>query len=329
MKILTLFTILLGSSLMLSGAPVAYGNGLPGQRLEQTVGDYIIDVGTDSVASPLSGQPITFDFAPLQKNTRAALSYTSVAVNIQKDNNVLLNGTLRAASDGPTYLTFTFPEEGTYLLSVSFFNGNKELVKGALPALVIKKGPQSSASTPETPPATHFWRTDPGSNVHLSEYFNNYTIDLATRQKTIPTAEVPVLFHAGLFDQSGKTAVPFTDVAVAFTQGFYIYFAGDFIKSPSGTADFSYIFPKNEVFQAEIEYYNGANALVDAAFSQVPVGDGVLSDTIASSSPKAGGSILLNSPSLKSLLRTVGIVLQYILIVVILFIIIRHAIKKN
>jgi len=111
----------LGALAVLAIAGAALANGLPGQRLEQVVGNMIVDVGTDQTTSPVAGSTVEFDFALLDSSSRDPLPVTNVGVNIAHNGRMMVNCDL-LVDPQMTFIYYTFPEPGTYTLKVEFFD---------------------------------------------------------------------------------------------------------------------------------------------------------------------------------------------------------------
>ena len=126
--------LILSVSLLFGIAGVAFANGLAGQRLEKTVGPYIIDIGTDQSLAPQADVPIRFDFNLLDAASRNPLPFTDVDVYMTTaDNKSLADADLAIAPSGPTLFTYAFPAGGNYNLQVTFYNGSKLLADGTFP----------------------------------------------------------------------------------------------------------------------------------------------------------------------------------------------------
>lgn len=121
-----IFALALTTFLSAALIPVATNaNGLGGERLEKVVGDVIVDIGTDQTGTPLAGVPIEFDFNLLRSDTREPLATpTSVGLDIEHNGKPLVNGDLITELPN-TFLFFTFPEAGTYMLKVTFFDSRR------------------------------------------------------------------------------------------------------------------------------------------------------------------------------------------------------------
>jgi hypothetical protein len=117
-----IFTVLLAVTL----AEAAFANGLGGERLEKVVGDQIVDVGTDQTSTPVAGEPIEFDFNLLTSDTRDPVTYpTSIGIDIGHNGKSVVNCDL--VTELPNaFLFYTFPEEGNYTLTVTFFDKNRD-----------------------------------------------------------------------------------------------------------------------------------------------------------------------------------------------------------
>lgn len=127
-------------SLTLGFLGTAYANGLGGQRLEKTVGQYIVDIGTDQMLAPVAGSPVEFDFNLLKGDTRELLDYTSVWVSISKNSQSYLSGNIIPAAAGPTLILFNFPESGNYELNTVFYKNDKAVADATF-SLPIANGP--------------------------------------------------------------------------------------------------------------------------------------------------------------------------------------------
>lgn len=111
----------LGALAVLVIAAAVLANGLPGQRLEQVIGNMIVDVGTDQTTSPVAGSTVEFDFGLLDSSSRDPLPATNVGVNIKHNGQMMVNCDL-LVDPQMTFLYYTFPESGTYTLKVEFFD---------------------------------------------------------------------------------------------------------------------------------------------------------------------------------------------------------------
>jgi hypothetical protein len=106
-------------------AGAAFANGLGGERLENVVGDVIVDIGTDQSATPVAGQPIEFDFNLLKSDTREPLTTpTSIGIDIGRSGKSIVNCDLITEMPN-TFLFYTFPEGGDYTLKVTFFDSKR------------------------------------------------------------------------------------------------------------------------------------------------------------------------------------------------------------
>jgi hypothetical protein len=116
-------------------AGAAFANGLGGQRLEQVVGDQIVDIGTDQQTAVSAGEPVQFDFNLLKSDTRAPLTNTNVTVDIEHNGVTMVNSDLMM--EPPlTLLVYTFPEGGKYILKTTFYDGNNTLATASFPLTI-------------------------------------------------------------------------------------------------------------------------------------------------------------------------------------------------
>ena len=114
----------LGALVVLTMAGAASANGLPGQRLEQVVGNMIVDVGTDQTTPPAAGSTVEFDFNLLDSSSRDPLPTTNVGINIEHNGRMMVNCNL-TIDPQMTFIYYTFPESGRYTLKVEFFDSRR------------------------------------------------------------------------------------------------------------------------------------------------------------------------------------------------------------
>jgi hypothetical protein len=110
-----------GMMAMFVSAGAVFANGLPGERLEQVVGNMIVDVGTDQTTPPVAGSTVEFDFNLLDSSSRDPLPATNVGINIAHDGQMMVNCDL-TVDPQMTFIYYTFPESGAYTLKVEFFD---------------------------------------------------------------------------------------------------------------------------------------------------------------------------------------------------------------
>ena len=106
----------------------AHGEGASFESIDN---GYFVDVGY-SAPSPLQGETVLFDFS-LRRGSAAGepVSFDSVWVKITAPSGavVLATGVHNASFGGPR-LTYAFPEEGAYDISVTFESEGDALAKG-------------------------------------------------------------------------------------------------------------------------------------------------------------------------------------------------------
>jgi hypothetical protein len=129
-------------TLVIAGSALA--NGLPGQRLEQVVGNMIVDVGTDQTTPPVAGSTVEFDFNLLDSSSRDPLPTTNVGVNIAHNGSMMVNCDL-IVDPQMTFIYYTFPEPGTYTLKVEFFDTRRapmqqKLASASFPITIGSRG---------------------------------------------------------------------------------------------------------------------------------------------------------------------------------------------
>jgi len=116
-------------------AEIVFANGLGGQRLEQVVGNLIVDIGTDQASTPVAGDPIEFDFNLLESDTGEPVTTTSVGLDIAHNGKSMVNCDL-TTEDPITFLIYAFPEKGNYTLKVTFFDKDRALANASFPLTI-------------------------------------------------------------------------------------------------------------------------------------------------------------------------------------------------
>jgi hypothetical protein len=116
-------------------AGTVHANGLGGQRLEKVVGGQIVDIGTDQVSTPVSGEPIQFDFNLIKSDTREPITNTNVTVDIEHNGKTMVNSDL--IMEPPlTLLVYTFPEGGEYTLKTTFYDHDHTMATASFPLTI-------------------------------------------------------------------------------------------------------------------------------------------------------------------------------------------------
>lgn len=136
---------MLGVLAFLFIAGTSAANGLPGQRLEQVVGNMIVDVGTDQTKPPVDGSTVEFDFALLESSSRDPLSVTNVGINIAHNGHLMMVNCNLIVDPQMTFIYYTFPEPGTYTLKVEFFDTRRppmeqKLASASFPIQIASHG---------------------------------------------------------------------------------------------------------------------------------------------------------------------------------------------
>lgn len=136
---------MLGVLAFLFTAGISAANGLPGQRLEQVVGNMIVDVGTDQTTPPVGGSTVEFDFALLDSSSREPLPATNVGINIAHNGHLMMVNCNLIVDPQTTFIYYTFPEPGTYTLKVEFFDTRRapmdqKLASASFPIQIASHG---------------------------------------------------------------------------------------------------------------------------------------------------------------------------------------------
>jgi len=134
-RISILFIVCAFTAGALSQVASAHTTGVP---LEKSVGEYVIDVGTD--ASPIyAGNAIRFDFDLKDAKTKDSKTYAQTWVritNAESSRTWLATGLIRQPV-GPSTLLYIFDTPGSYVLNVSFRDGNAdEIASSSFPLTV-------------------------------------------------------------------------------------------------------------------------------------------------------------------------------------------------
>ena len=141
--------VLVGSILFSLALPLlGLANGLPGQRLEKDLGNYVIDIGTDQDFTPQAGAPVKFDFyllggqsgvtlpGGLRISARNPAPFTDLNVRILQDGKPFLESDVAYAQHGPTFLTYAFPNGGEFTLQTTFYSKDDKLADASFPITI-------------------------------------------------------------------------------------------------------------------------------------------------------------------------------------------------
>ena len=109
-----------------------------GQSLEKQAGEYIIDIGYDSLTSLLvSGEAIRFDFNLWNKDRTEFADFTSVWVRVAPvESGITFAGYLGFPEFGALGMSYAFPKPGNYTFTARFFNGEETLAEASFPLSV-------------------------------------------------------------------------------------------------------------------------------------------------------------------------------------------------
>ncbi|MBY0111049.1 hypothetical protein K2Y00_03570 [Patescibacteria group bacterium] len=112
---------------------------------ETTVNGYQVDIGY-STAAPTPNESVIFDFN--LPAVHAEVPYSDVWVRVTKEDGtvVLATGLYNARFGGPR-LSYMFPEDGRYTISVRYEQESEVLLETEFPITVV---PASSGSIPYT-----------------------------------------------------------------------------------------------------------------------------------------------------------------------------------
>ncbi|MDP3770099.1 MAG: hypothetical protein Q8R40_04140 [bacterium] len=117
-----------------------------GQSLEQTVGEYMVDVGYDTSVLT-AGEPVRFDFNLRKKENFDLPEFTDVWVRIApQEQGILFAGNIHFADFGPTGMTIVFPAPGSYQLTVRFQKDDEKIAEEVSFPLTVERGESSAGS---------------------------------------------------------------------------------------------------------------------------------------------------------------------------------------
>ncbi len=110
-------------------------SGLP--SLEAVSGPYLIDIGFDQQL--IAKQEILFDFALIENPDSADWTlapFDALDILIMSGKQELLAKTVKREDFGKTFITYTFPHTGEYMLSATFQKDKKIIASASFPLVV-------------------------------------------------------------------------------------------------------------------------------------------------------------------------------------------------
>ncbi len=113
-----------------------------GQSLEKKVGNYVVDIGYDSLdPNIVAGEPVRFDFLLWNEDRTEVPEFTDVWVRLAPNTpGVTFAGDIFQPQYGPTGINYVFPHGGNYELVVRFQKKGDTLAEAAFPLVVTKGG---------------------------------------------------------------------------------------------------------------------------------------------------------------------------------------------
>jgi hypothetical protein len=125
----------------------AFSHGL-GQSLEKEVNGYIIDVGYDAIDKIEAGQATRFDFNLTNKEKNQNIDFDHVWVRISpKEGGIIFAGYLFHPEYLLTGMSFSFPKEGNYEVTVRFIDKDDKSIAETTFPLEIIPGERASGSS--------------------------------------------------------------------------------------------------------------------------------------------------------------------------------------
>jgi len=104
-----------------------------GASLEGIEGEYLIDIGY-SPEQLIEGESAVFDFSLQNEGVNA--EFDSVWVRLSSGEKTVLATGIGKSEFGKTVLTYTFPDQGAYEMSVRFQEGDRVLAERVFPLSV-------------------------------------------------------------------------------------------------------------------------------------------------------------------------------------------------
>ncbi len=121
--------------------------------MNQKVGNYLIDVGYDSLTpNPVAGEPTTFDVRLFDQNNNQT-EFSDVQIDIhQADDSLVFHGDLKKSALGLP-LVYVFPTGGDYKFFVRFYNGGQSLAENTFNLNVLEADYEQPPESPQK-----YWR---------------------------------------------------------------------------------------------------------------------------------------------------------------------------
>lgn len=108
-------------------ASYSRGHGL-GQTIEKIAGDYMIDIDLNAKDKILAEEPVIYNFRLWNKDRTEAIDFDKVWVRIvPQEEGIVFASYLALPIFGAPGMTYTFPEEGDYVLTLRFIKDDKTL----------------------------------------------------------------------------------------------------------------------------------------------------------------------------------------------------------
>lgn len=123
----------------------AHGHGL-GSSIEKSIEGKLIDIGYDP-EDVQAGKTVIYDFALLDGATNEPVEYTDIWVRIYEGRKTYLATGIARANLGKTTLSYVYPEEGEYVMSVRFKNEDEKLVEADFDLPVAESEDASSSNS--------------------------------------------------------------------------------------------------------------------------------------------------------------------------------------
>ena len=143
-----IFSVAAASLLVPAALALAHPTG---QSLNQNVGDYVVDIGYDSITpSPVAGEATAFDFRFFHNPGSQLADYTDVGVSIlASDGSTAFYGDLRHVADSPTGMVYIFPTGGNYKLTAYYKKDGAALAQASFPLVVSQADYQQPPQSPK------------------------------------------------------------------------------------------------------------------------------------------------------------------------------------
>jgi len=128
-----------------------------GQSVNQKSGDYLVDIGYDSITpNPVAGEPTLFDLKLFKNSDEVGFSEVIVDIGL-KPEPIIFYGSIKTKPEGPNTWIFTFPKSGDYNFRVRYKNEDKTLAEANFSLEVLKAEYEETVVTSGSDKTIYNW----------------------------------------------------------------------------------------------------------------------------------------------------------------------------